>query len=288
MNRRELIKRSALLSLFAGAGFMEAFSGPMRKKIQIGACDWSIGKGSDPGAFEVARKIGLKGIMVDMGSVDDNLHLREKEVQEKYKKASADSGIKITSLAIGEMNSIPYKSDPKTEEWVWDSIDVADNLNARVLLLAFFNASDLRNDDKGKKEVIRRLKIAAPKAEKKGVILGLESYLSAEELMEIIEAVGSKNVKVYYDFRNSADAGYDVIKEIKWLGKDMICELHMKENGLLLGKGTLDWNKIAETLTEMDYCGSGWMQIEWASPKNANIIESYKHNLQFLKETFHY
>jgi sugar phosphate isomerase/epimerase len=94
-------------------------------------------------------------------------------------------------------------------------------------------------------------------------------------------------VKVFYDFRNSADAGYDVVKEIKWLGKDAICELHMKENGLLLGDGTMDWKKICDTLAEMDYVGDGWMQIEWATPKDADIVASYQHNHSFLKQLFH-
>lgn len=89
-----------------------------------------------------------------------------------------------------------------------------------------------------------------------------------------------------YDFRNSADAGYNVIKEIQWLGRDMICELHMKENDSLLGKGILDWIKICETLAKMDFVGSGWMQIEGATPKDADVVESYKHNLAFLKECF--
>jgi sugar phosphate isomerase/epimerase len=62
----------------------------------------------------------------------------------------------------------------------------------------------------------------------------------------------------------------------------------MKENGFLLGMGTLDWTKVCETLLKMDYVGSGWMQIEGATPKDADVIESYKHNLGFLKRCFRY
>ncbi len=288
MNRRELIKQSAIISVFGSIRIPESFFDFIKTRIKIGACDWSLGKSSDLAAFEVAKQIGLEGIQINMGSKANNLHLRNKDLQQKYREATANTGIKISSLAIGELNNIPYKSDPETEQWVWDSIDVARALNARVILLAFFGKNDLRKDDTGKKEVIKRLKMVAPKAEKMDVVLGIESYLSAEEHMDIIQAVGSRNIKVYYDFRNSADAGYDVIKEINWLGKEIICELHMKENGQLLGKGTLDWKKIGETLLEMEYYGNGWMQIEWASPKDANIVESYKHNQLFLKETFHY
>lgn len=187
---------------------------------------------------------------------------------------------------MAELNNVPYKSDPRTEEWVSDSIDVAKNLGVNVVLLAFFHKNDLRNDDAGKKEVIGRLKKVASKAERMGITLGIESYLSAEELVDIIQKVGSKSIKVYYDFRNSADAGYDVIKEIKFLGKEAICELHMKENGFLLGKGTMDWKKIGETLMEMNYYGDGWMQIEGATPEGADIVQSYRHNLKYLQDIF--
>ena len=104
----------------------------------------------------------------------------------------------------------------------------------------------------------------------------------------MIQQIGSKSIKVYYDFRNSADAGYDVVKEIKFLGKEAICELHMKENGQLLGQGTLDWQRIADTLDEIGYHGDGWMQIEWANPEGADIVDSYKKNVSFLKKAFHY
>src|SRR5688572_14856107 len=286
INRRQWFKQSALIAALFNTGFLSARG--KARKIRIGACDWSLGKNSDPGSFEVAKSIGLQGVQLNLGSESNNMHLREQAVQQSFKEASKKTGVAIASLAIGELNKVPYKSEPKTEQWVWDSIDVANALDVNVILLAFFGKNDLRNDEPGKKEVIRRLKMVAPKAENLAITLGIESYLSAEEHMDIIQQVGSKSIKVYYDFRNSADAGYDVIKEIQWLGKDMICELHMKENGFLLGTGTLDWEKICQTLLAMEYVGNGWMQIEGATPKDADVIESYKHNLDFLKQSFRY
>ena len=284
--RRNLLKDAALFGTFYTLPFKELFAFGKKKKFSIGACDWSIGKDSNIEAFDVAKQIGLDGIMVNMGSEKNNLHLRETRVQQAYITASQKTGIKISSIAIGELNNVPYKSDPRTEKWVWDSVDVARQLGVSVVLLAFFNKNDLRNDPAGQKEVIRRLKQVAPEAEKSGVILGIESYLDAAGHLDIIEKVGSKNVKAYVDFRNTADAGYDVIKEVKQLGKNNICELHIKENGFLLGKGTMDWARISKLLYEMDYFGDGWMQIEWAIPDKANVITGYKHNLQFLRKIF--
>jgi sugar phosphate isomerase/epimerase len=285
MTRREYIKHSALLALFAGMGIHDTFS-LGKLSLKIGACDWSIGKSSDIGAFEVARQIGLTGIQVNMGSEKNDLHMRQSAMQKAYLEESKRTKIKIASLAIGELNNVPYKSDPRTEQWVDDSIDVAKAFGVNVILLAFFSKNDLRNDPSGKEEVIQRLKRVAPKAEKLGITLGIESYLSAEEHLDIIQRVGSKSIKVYYDFRNSADAGYDVIKEIKLLGRDTICELHIKENGKLLGDGTLDWRQIGETLAAINYKGDGWMQIEWSLPEDSPVVAGYQHNLQYLKTSF--
>lgn len=281
-----MIKQVTALTMLAGNIHNLAAAHVVGKQFNIGACDWSLGKGSDPSAFNIAAQIGLKGIMVDMGSAENNLHLRDKAVQQQYREASSVTGVKISSIAMGVLNNVPYKSAPETEQWVWDSVDVAKALGVNVVLLAFFNNNDLRNDAAGKKEVIARLKKVAPHAEKNGITLGIESYLDAAEHMDIIDKVGSNNIKVYYDFRNTADAGFDTVKEFKKLGKSMVCELHMKENGYLLGKGTLDWPAIGKAVYESGYYGDGWMQIEWALPKDVPVVDGYKQNLVFLQNIF--
>jgi sugar phosphate isomerase/epimerase len=286
LTRRQLLTRAAAVTVLAPFSSFGNWLPDDKKRFHIGACDWSIGKNSDVGAFDVAKQIGLDGLMVNMGSAKNNMHLREVGLQQAYLDASSRTGVKISSLAIGELNNIPYKSDPQTIEWVSDSIDVAKNLGISVVLLAFFSKNDLRNDEAGKKEVIRRLKEVAPKAEKNDVVLGIESYLNAAEHLQIIEAVGSENVKAYVDFRNMADAGYDVLKEVKQLGKKNICELHMKENGLLLGQGDLPWQKIRDLIYDIDYYGDGWMQIESSIPKQADVVSSYRHNLKYLRSLF--
>lgn len=287
LTRRLLLKRSLMLPAVLQSGSIsDILSGLYGRKLKIGACDWSIGKWSSIEAFAVAKEIGVEGIMVDIGGPSNNLHLREKAVQQAYLEESKKTGIAISSIALGVFNQVPFHSHAETEQWVSDSIDTAKNFNVKVLLLAFFNASDLRNDEKRKDATVRILKNVASKAEASGITLGIESYLNAKEHMEIIDRVGSKNIKVYYDFRNTADAGFDTVEEFKKLGKEMICELHMKENGFLLDKGTINWKEVSKAVSDMGYHGDGWMQIEGALPKDAEIVSSYKHNLAYLKQLF--
>lgn len=277
-----MIRQSALATagLALAANCAPLFAAPEKRRFRIGACDWSIGKMADPAAFDVAKQIGLDGVQVSLGTAADDMHLRKPEVQQQYKEAAGKAGLEVASLAIGELNSLPYKSDPRTAQWVSDSIDVCRAFGVRVVLLAFFSKGDLRDDAAGVDEVVRRLKAVAPKAEKAGVILGLESWLSAQQHLEILERVGSTAVQVYYDVCNSSDRGYDIYKEIRALGK-RICEFHAKENGSLLGQGKVDFQKVRAALDDIGY--QGWVQIEGAVPPGKPLLESYQANCKFLR-----
>ncbi len=282
INRRQAIR--GLTFLTASVSLPPDPDGEKKERgFTIGACDWSIGGHSKIEALYTAQKIGLDGVQLSLGTVANDMHLRKPEVQNAYREASAATGVKFGGLAIGEMNSVPYKSDPRTEAWVSDSIDVAKAMGCKVILLAFFGNGDLKNDTEGQKEVIRRLKRVAPKAEAADVFLGIESWLSAEEHMDIIQAVGSSHLKVYYDVANSTKMGYDIYREIPWLNK-YICEVHMKENDALLGQGVVDFPRVRQVLDEIGY--RGWIHIEGAVPKGGDMVESYIANRKYLRKIF--
>jgi sugar phosphate isomerase/epimerase len=285
LSRRDLLKDASAL---VGAGLLGTehraqLTGSSRR-FNLGACDWSIGMRGRVEALGVARQLGLDGVQVSMGTVENDLQLRRGEVQRAYREAAAASGVRIGGIALDLFNQIPYKSDPRTEQWVGDSIDVARALDVRVILLAFFERGDLRNDADGQAEVIRRLKRVAPKAEQSGVILGIESWLSAAEHQRILDAVGSPNVQVYYDVANATQMGYDIAAEIRQLGRARICEFHAKENGFILGQGRIDFAAVREAMDHIGY--SGWIQIEGAVPKGAPMLESYVENVRFMRAQF--
>ncbi len=282
INRRNALKLTAGVSLgLFSPMWQSVLAQPEKRRFYVGACDWSIQAMAKVEAMEIAQKIGLDGVQVSLGTFADGMHLRQKSVQKAYKNAGKKYGTQVGGIAIGELNEYPYKSDPQTEQWVSDSIDVAKKMGVKVVLLAFFSKGDLKNDPQGQKVVIERLKKVAPKAEKAGVILGIESWLSAKESMEIINAVGSKNVQVYYDVANSAKMGYNIYEEIRWLGKAQICEFHFKEYGFLLGKGGIDFNEVRKAIDEIGF--EGWVHLEESVPKDATMLESYIENNKFVR-----
>lgn len=281
----ELNRRELLIGLAATAGFSSFISDFRKKSIKIGACDWSINKISMPDASDTGQLIGLDGVQVNLGNLANNMHLRNPKIQQEYLKNFKEKGVKIGGLAIGELNTIPYKSDDRTDKWVEDAIDVAKVLGVKNVLLAFFSNNDLKNDPIGTVKVIEKLKKVMPKAEQNGITLGIESWLDSREHQYIIQEVGSPNLKVYYDVANSNKMGYNIYDEIRELGKkNLICEFHAKENGFLLGKGRVDFAEVKKCLEDIKY--KGWIQIEGAVPDGAEMLPSYIENRKFLKGLF--
>ncbi len=282
ISRRELMVKGIRASSagVAGAAWLKAYT--VQAGFKIGACDWTLGRRADPAALVMAKRLGLDGIQVDLGGPKDGIPVLKPEVQKLYLETVAKQQVEIGSLAIGALNDVPYKSDPLAEEWVSESIDACKALGVKVVLLAFFAKGDLLNDPKGVAAVIERLRKVAPKAEKANVTLGFESWLSAEQHMDILHRVGSPAVKVYYDVANSHKQGYDIYKEIRLLGKN-ICEFHAKDYDGLYGKGSIDFERVRLAMDDIGY--RGWLHIE-GTKLPLGLEESIKYDERYLRTVF--
>ncbi len=283
VTRRQFLQTTTAAGIVAAS--LPAFPDvvPVKPRFRIGVCDWMTGKSADPDCLRWCAEMGLDGAMVSFGGPGGKFDLRKPEIQQQFAENTKKYGTCIASLGMGVLNEIPYKSDPRTEEWVSDSIDVAKAVGVNVVLLAFFGKDDLKNDKAGTDETIRRLKRVAPKAEKAGVFLGVESWLSAEEHLHIIDSVGSPAITCYYDVGNSTKMGYDIFKEIRTLGTRNIKELHAKDYaGKLFGQGEIDFWELRRALDDINY--SGWIQLE--GPMPLGLLRSYAHDRHFLKAVF--
>lgn len=285
LSRRQVLGAAA--GVVAGVSLGAGCKSPLRrdglaKGFKIGVCDWTIGKRSNPGSFEMAKRIGLDGVQVDFGGGDKDLQLFDKELQAKILAAAAKQEMEIASLAMGNLNNVPYKSDPRTEGWVSQAIDVAKAMGQKIILMAFFGNGDLRNDPKGTDEIVKRFRKVAPKAEDAGVALGIESWLSAEEHLAVIEQVGSPAIKVYYDVANANKAGYDIYKEIRQLGRH-ICQFHAKDYDNLYGRGTIAFEEVRKAMDDIG-C-RGWLVME-GTKMPLGVEESCRYDCEYLRTVF--
>ena len=250
--------------------------------FKLGVCDWTIGKTADPGSFAIAKRIGLDGVQVDFGRGENRLPLFDEDLQQNILDQARRHKMQIPSLAMGVLNSVPYKKDHRAERWVRQGIRVAEAMGIKVILLAFFGNGDLRNDEQGVNTVVQRLRQIAPDAEMAGVTLGIESWLSAEQHIDIIERVGSRAVKVYYDVGNSHKEGYNIYEEIRQLGP-LICEFHAKDYDNLYGKGSIDFKEVRLAMDDIGY--RGWVVME-GTKMPLGVEESCRYDAEYLRGIF--
>jgi len=285
LTRREMLASTAAAgaTMFLSP-FLRAALAAQDRSFNIGACDWSLGRTGQVSSLELAAEIGLDGVQVSFGAPGQGADLREEAVRQQYAEMEKKTGVAIASLAMGILNSVPLATHPDAEKYVAECIDVMAQMNQKVVLLAFFGAGDVRDPQK-QDALIQVLKRLAPKAEKAGVILGIESQMDAQAHLRVLDGVGSDAVKVYYDVANMEGLGYPLYEEIRLLGKrNALCELHAKENGTLLGHGRVDFQQVRAALDDVGY--SGWLIVESAVPPGASLPESYAHNVRYLRSVF--
>lgn len=274
--------------------------------LKISICDWNLGPSCDPAMIEKAAQAGLKGIQVSVGTAPDRIVLREPAMRKQYQELGKRHGIAFNSVAAGSiLNSIPLKSEPQSAVYVIDAVETAAVLGAPNVLIAFFGNGDLRLTDArgelrnlnrdgfaayeldsvGVTRVVEVLRQLVPRAEDKGVILGLENTLTAEQNLEIIDRIGSKMVQVYYDVGNSTHYGYDVPTEIRRLGKQQICEIHLKdwETPLLGTGGEVDFPAAAAACREIGF--DLWYTLETSGRENW-FMEDTKANIEYVTRLF--
>ena len=281
MNRREFVCIAAAGGLASAA--VPVLAGEEKLHFKIGACDWSLGRckasphsiwpnRSDWTAFSSTSAMPARQtICASPRTATSSLRL------------SRETGIAIAALAMLQLNSTPLATEDRSEAAVGDCIEVMPKMGQKLVLLPFFGAGDIKGKPQSQTQLIARLKRLAPKAEKAGVVLGIESYLNAEEHLRIIDAVGSPAVGVYYDVCNMADKRYDVPADIRKL-KGQIRQVHCKENGRLLGQGQLDFPAIKKALLDIGY--RGWLIIEGATVPKKSLVKCYRHNRQYLNTLF--
>jgi sugar phosphate isomerase/epimerase len=287
--RREMMRRSAgaiaglVLARRIAYGEPNTPPAPAGSGFKIGACDWTLGRQADPAVFEIAKKVGIDGVQISFNTAKREMHLQKPEIQKIYLKSAEKNGMQISSMAIGELNNIPLKGDdPRAEQWVSESIDACQAMGIKAILVPFFGRGDLVGDEKGTAVIVEKLKKIAPKAEKAGVALAVESYLSAEQNLDIIKKVGSPAIKVYYDVANSQSKGYDICKEIRLLGSH-IAEFHAKDSDDLYGKGSINFENVRKAMDDIGY--RGWIVME-GSKMPLGLEESNRYDAEYLRKIF--
>jgi len=250
-------------------------------KLRLGVPDWSLGQSAKIEAVAMAKKIGFDGVQISLGiAADGVLPLSDPGRQRAYLDEAKRAGIPITSCRVEMLhrNYLPSK-DPLAPKWIAQAIPIAKAMGFKVILVPFFGDGAIKTPEEMDYvgDVLRDL---GPQAQKAGVVLGLEDTISARDNVRIMERSKSPAVLTYYDVGNSTQNGFNVVEEIRWLGRDRICEVHLKDNPNYLGEGKIDFVAVLDALGDIGF--NKWAQLETSSPTK-NIEADMTRNLGFMR-----
>ncbi|MCZ2151368.1 MAG: sugar phosphate isomerase/epimerase [Bryobacterales bacterium] len=264
-------------SLLAGAASrMQAKSYGFR----IGVTDWNLKLAGKVEAVALTARLGFAGVEVSLGRkpLDNKLPLDNGALQQQYLAAAKQHGIRLAGTCLDILHIDHLKNSKLGRKWVADAIPITRKLNARVILLPFFGGAAI--ETRAEQDYVASfLREIGPEAEKAGVVLGIEDTISAEDNVRIMEASRSKAVLTYYDIGNSTNGGFDPVREIRWLGKKRICQIHIKDNPHYLGEGKIPVENVLNAMRETGY--DGFANLETSSPAN-NVEADMKRNLTYV------
>jgi L-ribulose-5-phosphate 3-epimerase len=232
-------------------------------------------------SVETAARLGFEGVQVSLGRkpLDGRLPLDDLALQQQFLTAAKTQKIALDGTCLDILHVNYLKNDKLGQKWVADSIPITKKLDARVILLPFFGKGALTSREE-MDYVGDALREIAPEAEKPGVILGLEDTISAEDNVRIMERTKSPAVLTYYDVGNSTEGGFDVVKEIHWLGKGRICQIHLKDNPHYMGEGTIDFPAVIKAIDSIGF--RGYANLETSCPSNS-VDDDMLRNLHYIR-----
>jgi L-ribulose-5-phosphate 3-epimerase len=268
----------------AGAGIAAAHSlrASGKRGFNIGVTDWNLQQTGKVDAVTLAHRIGFDGVEVSLGRrpVDGKLPLDNAELQAQYLAAAKEQGIALAGTCLDILHVNYLKNDKLGQKWLADAIPITRKLNAHVMLMPFFGKGALTTTEE-MDYVGDVLKELGPEAEKAGIFLGLEDTISAENNVRIMERSRSKAVRVYYDVGNSSHGGFDVVKEIRWLGKDRICQMHLKDNPGYMGEGKIDFPAVIRAMLDIQF--QAFANLETSSPSRY-VENDMTRNLGYVRK----
>lgn len=262
------------------------------QRYKIAVVDLMILKRQKLSAFELTKELGADGLEVDMGGLGnretfDN-KLADPATRQQFLDKAKELNLEICSLAMTGFYAQSFATRPTYQRMIQDCIDTMKAMNVKVAFLPLGIQGDLKKNPELRPAIVERLKVAGKMAEEAGVVIGIETALSAKEEVKLLKEIGSPAIKIYFNFSNPLKEGRDLYKEIKILGKDRICQIHCTdEDGVWLQNNTrLDMKKVKKTLDKMKW--SGWLVIERSrdAKEPTNVRKNFSANTAYMKSIF--
>lgn len=272
----------------------------MTDRYSFGICSWCLPADQET-ACGMAAQIGLDGIEVDLGKVEDGLPLSVPENQRRLLAAATEAGIRIPTIAANTLCDHGM-SNPAEKAVVRDILstlaNVARAMNIKLIQLPSFIDGFINNDDE-LRLTANHLKYICERAMDSGTTVGTENAISADDNLRLLEMVDAPNLRVYFDTSNPRwFSDMDAVPMIEQL-RPHLCELHVKDQTLApgakkphfvpLGTGGSSFREAAAMIVRSGF--RGWIHLENSYPVNGDTpiqaaLNALASDVEMMKATF--
>lgn len=237
------------------------------RRFHYGICEWSLlERGKD--LCKLVSEAGFTHVSLGIGTETlSGGGLANPSRMEEYLSSKEKYGLTYSSTALTALDHYSYcnptsVSEEETACQLIDfAIDCAEKLGCRSYLLPAFHRSAI-TDSGSFTRAVKIMKKSCERAAEKGIYTYFESPLSAEKVIDVLEAVDHPMFKVYFDSQNNYLVDDTNMAELfrqlaPWVG-----EIHVKDgigkalSGALLGEGTSGFLETAQAILESEFEGT--------------------------------
>ncbi|MCA5004717.1 sugar phosphate isomerase/epimerase family protein [Sphingobacterium bovistauri] len=290
---RKVFMKQCFLFGIALASPLGSIASVKKSRYRVAVIDLMILKRQKLSAVQLASEIGADGLEVDMGGLGnrdtfDNKFF-ETEFRENYINHLKKHKIDICSVAMTGFYAQSLATRPTYKKMISDCLKTCQLLGVKNAFLPLGVQCDLVKNPELRPVLVERLREIGKMAKGAGVVVGIETSLDAKGELNLLKEIGSKNIKIYFNFSNPLKNGIPLIQELKTLGAKNISMIHCTdEDGVWLEHNSrLNLNSVKETLDQMKW--SGWLVIERsrdAKLSSRMVLENYGANTRYVKSIF--
>lgn len=219
--------------------------------------------------YPLAQSLGFEGIELGVGADYDQTQLWDKAGRARLLNLSQQTGVATPSICLHSYWRYSFADpDPAVRDRAGriarEAAEIAAELGARHILIPLTCPEGVEAAT-AQARWIEGVGACAGAAEACGVVFDLENVGRAfgntpQQILAMVEAIGSPAVAVYYDPGNAVNTGLDPQQGIETLA-GAIGQVHVKEiGGKLLGQGRVPWPQLIATLKQVGY--EGWLVLE--------------------------
>lgn len=261
-------------------------------QIKLGCVAWALPGGGMYAPY-VAKRAGLEGIQLELGSYTAGFPLAQRDVQKAYLEDKERYGLEYPAIVLNDVMDNEFIYGRNTEhgriayEQMELAVEVAEEMAIDQIMIPNF-INNLITEKVHVEHTIQALKFICEKAAKKGILIVTENALDWREQTRLLELVGCANLKIHFDTQNfKFNFDRNQCEQLKGLLPYMVPQLHVKDGVLnpgecLLGEGNTDFFAQMQILLETGFCG--WIILEnyynFIPLRNDSIRESQMQMLQ--------